>query len=310
MQLRWRILRLIRDTLPDSAVAWLRKSFDEAVWVLPDRLALKLLYLKSHRRWPDFDNPKAYSEKVAAARLLDPPYEHLADKVKVKAWVADRIGAEYLIPTLWSGKSLPPREERNWPLPFVIKANNGSGGHIFVEDDPDWPAIEERVEALLACDYGKQTHEYFYSRIDPMIMVEPKIGNGVLPIDYKYFTFGGRVPLFTVTTERHLGRKETFFYPDGRRAKVDMGQPHDPNVGERAPKESLDMIPIVERLAEGLPFARVDFYFEDGKALFGEMTLMCGAGLIRVNPPEVDFDLGKAWDGDSTLQLAREGRIC
>ena len=72
-----------------------------------------------------------------------------------------------MIPTLYAGAKLPPRDERNRALPYVIKTSRGSGGNIFVREAPDWDEIERKLEAFLAHKHGQITGELFYLRIPP-----------------------------------------------------------------------------------------------------------------------------------------------
>ena len=59
----------------------------------------------------------------------------MSDKVLIKDFVSQKLGNEYVIPTLWHGTKLPPRDSRTWPKPYVIKANHGSTWNIFVRSD-------------------------------------------------------------------------------------------------------------------------------------------------------------------------------
>lgn len=297
MSLGWKLARAVKTAVPAPLFGWLERRFERAAWLLPERWALSLLYYKSHHRWPDLDHPRAMSEKVVAMRLADPPFERYADKLRVKDWVASKIGAEHVIPTLWSGKRLPPREQRDWPLPFIIKTNNGCGGHVVVRDKPDWDSIEEDVEREIARDYAKVTGEHFYGRIDPMLLVEPLIGGNELPNDYKFFMFSGRLGMILIVTDRANpeGHRETYFHPDFTPWKRSKVRPSDPEVLDR-PDGLDEMIDIAEKLSQGFAFVRVDLYREDGQTYFGEMTFYSAAGLLRIEPAEEDYKLGALWE--------------
>lgn len=49
---------------------------------------------------------------------------------------------------------------------------------------------------------------------------------------------------------------------------------------------------LAERLSEGCPFLRVDFYEIAGKVYFGELTLFPASGMGRFTPGEWDKKLG------------------
>ncbi|HEX8527417.1 ATP-grasp fold amidoligase family protein [Allosphingosinicella sp.] len=257
---------------------------------------LKLLHLARNRHWPDLEAPRTFNERIQARKLIDrdPMLPLLADKVKVKDFVAKRLGREWLIPTLWNGPMLPDRPL--WPVPFVVKSNHASQQCIFVRDEnADWPAIRRRAHRWLRSRYGGILGEWLYSRIEPQILIEPFIGGGRgLPVDYKFFVFGGRAEFVQVDTDREHGHKRTLFDRSWTRLPAVLNFPNDP--GEIAPPASLaEMLDSAETLAADMDFARVDFYEVDGRPLFGEMTFYPGSGLDRFTPPGFDLEFGKRW---------------
>ena len=52
------------------------------------------------------------------------------------------------------------------------------------------------------------------------------------------------------------------------------------------------MIELAEKLSDGMPFVRIDFYENDNKILFGEMTFYPGSGMEEFTPEEWDYTLG------------------
>ena len=68
-----------------------------------------------------------------------------ADKVAVKAYVADVLGAEWVTPTIWHGTTLP--DQPSWKHPFVVKSRHGSNQTIFVRDKNfDWADLRARCQ--------------------------------------------------------------------------------------------------------------------------------------------------------------------
>ena len=63
---------------------------------------MEITYLKWTHQHLDLDNPQTFNEKLQWIKLYDrnPLYTLLVDKVLVKDWVAEKIGREYVIPTL------------------------------------------------------------------------------------------------------------------------------------------------------------------------------------------------------------------
>ena len=142
--------------------------------------------------------PRTFSEKIQRTKLLnrDPRLPQRENKIVVKEFVRERLGSEWVIPTLWHGEYFPPVEQRNWPLPFVIKANNGCGWNVFIRRKIRFElGTDENLGGRLAPgSFGADIGEWLYGQIKPGLLVEPFIGSGPdLPVDYRLWTFGGKV---------------------------------------------------------------------------------------------------------------------
>lgn len=282
-----------------------RVLYREVPGLTPSRLRLALCSLWSYRKrlgaWPNIIRPKTFHELLQQKKILDtnPLIPLLADKLRVKDYVRERLGPGWIIPTLWSGKELPRLQDRAWAVPYVIKANHGSGWNHFIltPDEVDWPAIEFDCKQWMASFFGTRTGEWHYTRIDPMLLVEPFIGTaGAKPIDYKLFVFHGRVAFTQVVTERDATMRLTMYDRQWRRYHADdSGHPVEDRVS-KMPDSFEAMVNAAEKLARGLDFVRVDFYEINSQPIFGEMTFYPGAGQDPFNPPAFDkmvFDLLK-----------------
>lgn len=282
--------------------SWKRRLIE----ALPQRLQLAAIALWTFRqregRWPNILFPREMRERQQARMILDrdrriPP---LADKVLVKDYVRAKLGPDWVIPTLWAGKVLPPPAERIWPLPFVVKVNSGCGWNIFVrtEEECDWPAIERQCQDWLSSPFALRRGEWIYTQIDPQILIEPFIGAGdTLPVDYKCWTFHGHVAFIAVITERKNGAfRLTLYDRDWQRIPAHMGFPTS-DVEIAKPVSLAAMIAGAEALAEGFSFVRVDLYEVDGRPVFGEMTFTPGAGLNPLYPATFDRYVLQLWKG-------------
>lgn len=125
--------------------------------------------------------PRTFNEKVQRLKLLnrDPRLPQREDKIFVKKLVKERLGSDWVTPTLWEGKHLPPHDQRNWPIPFAIKANNGCGWNVFVrrESDMNWSHIEEATAKWRRAPFGAELGEWLYGEIEPALLVEPFLGS-------------------------------------------------------------------------------------------------------------------------------------
>ena len=278
---------------------WKRRLLDAA----PDRLQIAIWSVRRYRwkfgRWPNLIRPRTFNELLLRRKIWnrDPRIPLLGDKLLAKDYVRETLGDDWIIPTLWSGTALPPRDRRNWPLPFVVKVNNGCGWNIFVRDEKscDWNEIEAKCATWMSTHYGWELGEWYYARMPARIMIEPLVNFGRgLPMDVKFWVFHGRAEIIHVVTNREHGLRQAFFDRDWNRLPYDQG--YNTDTGEVARPACLtEMIRGAETLAAGFSYLRVDLYEVDGKPLFGELTFCPGAGLDYFNPPEFDLQLVALW---------------
>ncbi|MEJ0046699.1 MAG: ATP-grasp fold amidoligase family protein [Rhodospirillales bacterium] len=237
-------------------------------------------YRRTYGRFPNLIFPSTFNEKVQQRKVVDrdPLMPILADKLLVKDFVRQRLGDEWLIPTLWHGTRLPPLAERDWQIPFAIKTTHGSGWNQFVRSDAerDWTAIERKLQGWLATTYGRHAGEWLYGRIEPRLLVEPFIGrDGTLPLDFKFWTFDGLVRFVQVDIGREHNHKRAFYDRDWQRLPFTIEFPYEDSEIE-APASLAAMTAAAELLGRGISFVRVDFYEVDGRPRFGEMTFYPG----------------------------------
>lgn len=251
-------------------------------------------------RWPDLTHPHTFNEQLGAAMFgpHHPEWVRLSDKLTVKDIVAERLGLNWVTPTLWTGERLPARRDRIWTRPYVIKANNGSSRNIFIKvpADEDWDAIEAKCALWMTHPYGLAKGEWQYRDIRPRLLVEPFLpGPDGRDIDnYRLWCFGSAVHHVQLSTQRGGAWHTAFFHPDWTRADFAYVWPIDPQT-RSAPACLPAMIDGAAKLAAGLPFARIDLYDVDGQPRFGEITLTPSAGLGRFFPPDADAEMGRLW---------------
>jgi hypothetical protein len=283
-----------------------RKIAGTVLGLCPPELRLHLQFLRVHRRWGNFRAPRTFSEKVQYRKLyaVEPRFADFSDKVLVKHVVSKRLGSEWVIPTLWAGPRLPPLDERNWPLPFVIKANHGSGWNLFVREarDLDWPAIERMTSAWLARDFAPFTFEEHYRLISRQLLVEPLIGEpSAPPPDFKFFAFDGEVAFIQVDTDRFTHHRRCFYDPGWHKLPFALKHPLEEADVPR-PRYLAKMIRAAEALARDFDFARVDFYELPEGPKFGEITFMPGSGFEAFHPSSKDEEVGRLWRLSATAR--------
>lgn len=269
---------------------------------LPEDTFLKYRYRLLMKRPLDLDNPKTFNEKMQWLKLYNRKtiYTIMADKSLVKDYVAMKIGLEHIIPTLGVWNDFDEIDFSKLPNQFVMKSTNGGGGGgvIICQDKAklNFSDIKERLEKSMNVSSSKLQGEWVYKDIQPRIIVEKLIKDtedGDLK-DYKFFCFNGKAFCFKVDfgrfTEHHanyynakgelLPFGETICPPD-----FDHQIPMPPNLSQ--------MIALAEKLSEGHPFLRVDFYNINSKIYFGECTFYPNSGFGTFVPEEWDEKLGE-----------------
>lgn len=267
--------------------------------LLPDAVYLKLVYRARIGRPLNLNSPKGFNEKLQWLKLYDrnPLYTKLVDKAEVKPWVAERIGWEHVVPTLGVWDSFDDIDFGALPERFVLKCTHDSGGLAICRDLStfDMAAARRKIERSLANNYFWSGREWPYKDVRPRIIAEEYLdpaGEQVGLTDYKVMCFGGQARCEFTCTGRADGNLHVDFF-DTEWNHMPFTR-HYPNadVPPEAPERLKDMVAMAERLSEGMPFVRVDFYEVAGQYYFGEMTFYPGSGMEEFDPARWDEELG------------------
>lgn len=266
------------------------------------RCLCSLQFLRVQGFWPNFVHPHRFSEKSWSSMLhkRDPLLTLISDKLRVRDFVAEKAGSEYLIQLLWSGDKPEEIPFDELPAKFVIKANHGCQYNIIVTDKNKLNRANTilQLKKWLGKNFGQDTFlgiAWAYKNIKPAIVIESFIEeNGKSPTDYKFWCFSGRVECVIL----YLDRSETLsakalnrnFEPIELRFNVREYQ------GKCQRPVNFDkMIQVAESLAKGFDFVRVDLYNLQGRILFGELTLYHGGVTYQFLPASQDYFFGEKW---------------
>ena len=186
------------------------------------------------------------------------------------------------------------------PSRFVLKVNWGSGQNIIVKDKSKLN-INEAKEKLRNWLKPENNHyyggiEWCYKDIPPKIIAEEYMQqlDGDL-YDYKFLVYGGKVKNLFIVSDRFNKKYFDFYDREYNRLPFKRLYNNSPN-GIEKPANYEKMVELAEKLAEGLPFVRVDFYSVNDKIYFGEMTFYPGGGFEPFEPVEWDYKLGDMID--------------
>lgn len=267
--------------------------------ISPEKYIRKIFYARVGYNL-DLDNPKTYNEKLQWLKLYwhHPLLPTLVDKFSVKKYVADKIGEQYIIPTLGVWDSVKDIEWDSLPNQFVLKCTHDSGGLVICTDKSKLNRKEaiKKLKKSLSQNYYYYGYEWPYKSVKPRIIAEAYMHDSKsddLP-DYKFFCFNGEVKALFVATERNRkGVEVKFDFYDSDFNHLPFTQGH-PNSTAIISKNSCfnEMKKLAVILSGEFPHVRVDFYEINGKVYFGEMTFFHHGGWTKFNPQEWDYTFG------------------
>nr|MBS1901048.1 glycosyl transferase [Actinomycetota bacterium] len=281
-----------------------------------DARYLKLLFRLRTGKRLDLDTPKTFSEKLQWLKLHDrqPLYTALVDKYEVKQWVAERIGAEYVVPNLGIWDSFDEIDFDALPEQFVLKCTHDSGGLVICRDRAtfDVAAAKARIERSLARNYFYLGREWPYRDVPPRVLAEVYLptwtpdgastseedatADGV--VDYKFYCFHGEPEFLYVSQDLHdhdLARR-TFLRCDWTPAGFGRHGYRGFEDALPQPPQFEEMMELARVLSAGIPFVRVDLFAQHGHVLFSELTFHPVSGMIPFDPRSADLEIGRSLD--------------
>jgi hypothetical protein len=277
----------------------LRPTVQVSASNLDDEQYIRLRWLLRRHEALDLDDPRTISEKLQWLKLRgrDPRMPGLVDKLAVRDYVAERIGAAYLNELYYSGDSLDGVELSTLPDRFIVKCTHGSQWNIAVPDrrTVDWAAVRERIDSWLSINYYELWREWVYAEIPPRVTVERLLKDpGPLGLcDYKVFCCNGTARFVQLDIKPAHGERLRNVYDSSWRQLPCTIHRYANSDFDVSPPPNLDrMLELAETLAGDFPFVRVDFFIVAGDIVFGEMTFFPGNGLIWIRPAEYDRLMG------------------
>ena len=260
-------------------------------WRFKKRLGYKL----------NWKNPKTYNEKLQWLKLYDrkPIYTTMVDKNMAKKFIADKVGVDYIIPTLGVYDKFDDISFGDLPEKFVIKCTHDSGSFVICKDKSklDIKAAKQKITNSLKNDYYWRGREWPYKNVERRIIVEQfmsevdAFGEDCLT-DYKFFCFNGEPKVFYIGRDKARNPSTDFFDMDFNHLELTTKDPNAKITPEK-PVCFDEMVMVAKKLSEGIPHLRVDFYQVNGKLYCGEMTFFHNGGMSKFNPPEWDYKLGE-----------------
>ena len=269
---------------------------------MSDEAFLKIAFRMRMGKRLDLKSPQAFNEKMQWLKLYDrkPEYTRMVDKFEAKGYVVERIGEEYIIPTLGVWDKFEDIDFDALPDQFVLKCTHNSGGLVICRDkgNLDWEATQKQINKSLKKNYFYAgSREWPYKNVKPRIIAEKYIEDhqkkGRNLDVYKIFCFGGK-PMIIQAIQNDKTKEETIDYYDVDWNRLDLRQnyPNSTTLLDK-PSQLQRMLEIAGSLSQGHSFLRVDLYEVDGKIWFSELTFYSDSGMAKFEPSEWDERLGE-----------------
>ena len=271
---------------------------------MPDEEYLKKMFKAAVGYDLNLENPQTFNEKLQWLKLYNrkPEYTLMVDKYLVKDYVAEKIGRQYIIPTIAVYDSPDEIDFDKLPNQFVLKCNHNSGLGMYICKDKskltvkDIRHIKKGLSKGLAQDYYLHCREWPYKNIKRKIIAEEFLKESSRPdadslVDYKWFCFNGEPKLMYIGTDASRHPACDWFDMDFNFVDV---RDKDPNSGTlpKKPVTFEEMKGYARILAQGTKFLRVDFYVIDDHVYVGELTFFHNGGISAIRPENMDLRLG------------------
>ena len=275
-----------------------RKLYEKFRCILDDKeyISRQFEYHIGYR--PNLEKPQTFNEKMQWLKLYDrnPEYITMVDKYEAKKYIADKIGEEFIIPTLGIYNSFEEINFTKLPNQFVLKCTHDSGSVVICKNKKDLNKVEAKyiLERGLKRNFYWVGREWPYKNIKPRIIVEEYLEDGEEFIDYKFLCMRGKVKIsFTCSNRFQPGGLCVNFYDrEWNPLPFERHYPRRKKEIEK-PEKYEDMVRIAENLSAGLIFVRIDFYMIENQIRVGEITFYPGNGMEEFTPAVWDYRLGE-----------------
>lgn len=267
---------------------------------LPDKVFLNAAFRARFGRKLDLKNPKTFNEKLQWMKLYNrnPVYTMMVDKYLVRNYVREIIGEEYLIPLLGAWDDPDKIDFDKLPMQFVLKCNHNSGLGMCICKDKnklDIAKVKNDLRKGLKQDYYLTGREWPYKNVPRKIIAEKYMvdESGYELKDYKYYCFDGKVRIVMINSDRMSSLETKANYFDENYQPLDFVWGYEnAKIPPAKPEKFEEMKSLAEKLSEGIPHVRIDFYQTPQGIFFGEMTFFDGSGFDAIEPIEWDYKIG------------------
>lgn len=280
--------------------------FKQTLTRISPKLNTRVIYFFKFKKPIHLKDPKTLDEKIQYLKFHDyynnPLVTQCADKYAVREYV-EQCGCGEILNELYG--VYDHVDEIPWetlPNQFVIKWNFGCGQNLICFDKSKLD-IEDTKRKL---NEWYKIHDTFYltysemqyKGIPPKLICEKLIEteDGNLPIDYKFYCFDGKAECVLVCCDRdETGHSAKYYFFDRNwnlKRYNKAGKEAPENFTLPKPQKIEQLFDYAEKLTKPFPFVRADFYLENSKATFGELTFTPCGGFDVNRLPETQILFG------------------
>lgn len=268
---------------------------------LPLRLRRHFVHALRHRRLLRLERPVTFNEKLSWRMVYDRRdlLKPTCDKKAMKELARERAGDLVRVPrTIWSGRDVALLQHVELPENWVLKPNHRSGGLVHIgQGQADVAELREITRGWLEEVNWRVMGEWAYSHAEPTLLVEEYIGTpGIVPVDYKFQVFDGRVRVVLVYLGRFNDLRGYIVDRDFVRLEAqDAAEVLRADENPPKPPNFMRMVDAAERIASGFDYLRVDLYDTGDDVWFGETSVYEANGTANFRPASFDRVLGSYW---------------
>lgn len=262
---------------------------------------LKRIYQYRTGRTLNLKNPKTYCEKIQWLKLYDSnsTKTELADKIKVRKYVAEKIGEKYLKKIYGIWDDIDEIDFNTLPPYFVLKTNHSCGTNYIVKKsiltDDIRKEIREKYKKSMAEDFSFVAgFEMHYTNIERKIFAEEFINN--VKQEYEVLCFNGKPKYICLADFTGQEVKCGWFDKDFKlqpfyvKGKKKIEAPEiDYNIAS-------EIWECSEKICPNQKLVRCDFMISNQKIYFGELTFTPLSGFRHFEPIEYETILGDMID--------------
>lgn len=274
-------------------------------WI-PDAIYLRIQYRILMGKRLNLRNPQTFTEKIQWLKInhRTPEMSTMVDKLAVKKYVSNKIGTQYVIPTLGVWDSLESVDWESLPKQFVLKTTHGGGGTgVVVIKDKNNVLREQTLERLRWSfnDEGyTRNREWPYKNVPRRIIAEKyiQIPEEKIQSDYKVYCFNGLPTYIQVSKDKYTNESMDFYDINWNHQELMGINPAVRGLKDKvsAPKNLKDIILAAKELSKGHKFLRIDINKTEEEILIGELIYFSSSCIDSFTQNNKEFELKKLID--------------